>query len=618
MKIKIKALIIPGKKSGVVLASILSIFLFNFTLSHEENLINDFVEDKSSAFHASVMRLNKTAYDFRYGLVSRDTLRSVFQQTRLTYKRIEFIIEYYYPSFAEEYLNGAPLLHIEKQDGEAHVLPPEGLQVLDEMVFSDSAEAWKVEIANLCQKLFNETSVLSEGMKNLSVHDADALEAIRQELVRMFALGLTGFDTPGSVNALAESREVMITVKEALRPFLARLEPTPALAIENSLSKGIKQLETGVTFDDFDRLAFLREVINPLYADLLLLKSKFGASSTQYSGLNPQGVSIFSDDFLDPYFYTQLKKNEDSPALRSLGEKLFFDAGISGNGKMSCASCHDPRLAFTDGKVTSVSNVAGQNLLRNSPTLMNAVYADRYFYDLRAFTLEQQAEHVIFNQDEFNTAYESILSKLNASSEYRSLFRTALGVKEIKRENFSAALTSFVLSLRSFNSAFDRYARGETDTLNEEAILGFNLFMGKAACATCHFVPTFSGLVPPRFVKNESEILGVTENPMAWKKELDKDMGRHANGIHSERAWIFERSFKTTTIRNAALTAPYFHNGAYPTLEAVVNFYNLGGGSGFGLEVQNQTLPSEPLNLTVEEKAALIAFMNALTDTGLN
>ena len=128
---------------------------------------------------------------------------------------------------------------------------------------------------------------------------------------------------------------------------------------------------------------------------------------------------------------------------------------------MSCASCHDPNKGFSDGMAKSASSVSGETVQRNSPTLLNAVYADRYFYDLRAFTLEQQAEHVIFNDKEFNTAYEEILVKLKSSAAYKSQFVKAFGNKEITRADFSKALASYVLSLQSFNSPFDRYARRE-------------------------------------------------------------------------------------------------------------------------------------------------------------
>ncbi|MEL7161233.1 MAG: cytochrome c peroxidase, partial [Bacteroidota bacterium] len=300
----------------------------------------------------------------------------------------------------------------------------------------------------------------------------------------------------------------------------------------------------------------------------------------------------------------------DNAALRKLGKTLFYDKQLSASGTLSCASCHRPDLAFTDGITKSV--------LRNAPTLLNAVYADRFFYDLRAFTLEQQAEHVIFDGAEFGTAYATIVGKINAGAAYRNLVKAAFGKRVIDREGFSAALASYVLSLRSFNSPFDRYARGESEEFDPSAYRGFNLFMGKAACGTCHFAPTFSGLVPPDYVENETEILGVLTSPHRLRKELDADRGRAGGGIHHEAVWIYERSFKTPTVRNAALTAPYFHHGAYATLELVVDFYNRGGGAGLGLDVPNQTLAPDPLDLTDEEQADLVAFMRSLTDAALS
>jgi cytochrome c peroxidase len=138
--------------------------------------------------------------------------------------------------------------------------------------------------------------------------------------------------------------------------------------------------------------------------------------------------------------------------------------------------------------------------------------------------------------------------------------------------------------------------------------------MGKALCATCHFPPTFNGVVPPRYLETESEVLGVpTRFPAlpGTALSLDPDPGRH----HVHYAPIFRNAFKTPTVRNAELTAPYLHNGGMETLEDVMDFYNAGGGAGLGLDVPNQTLPSDSLGLTRREMDDVIAFMKALTDT---
>jgi cytochrome c peroxidase len=135
--------------------------------------------------------------------------------------------------------------------------------------------------------------------------------------------------------------------------------------------------------------------------------------------------------------------------------------------------------------------------------------------------------------------------------------------------------------------------------------------MGKAACGTCHFAPTFSGLVPPQFDETEAEVLGVPTQPQA-PHELDPDWGR-GGGLLKFQSEIYRHAFKTVTVRNIAHTAPYFHNGAYNTLEEVVDFYNNGGGVGLGLDVPNQTLPADSLHLSDQEQKDLIAFMQALT-----
>ena len=142
----------------------------------------------------------------------------------------------------------------------------------------------------------------------------------------------------------------------------------------------------------------------------------------------------------------------------------------------------------------------------------------------------------------------------------------------------------------------------------------FNLFTGKAMCASCHFLPTYAGYVPPAFVESESEILGVPVKPVLKGATLDPDPGRAA-GVLRDRSAIYRFSFKTPTLRNIALTAPYMHNGAYDTLEEVVDFYNAGGGRGIGIELDHQTLPFDSLHLTTGERADLVAFLRSLTDT---
>ena len=138
---------------------------------------------------------------------------------------------------------------------------------------------------------------------------------------------------------------------------------------------------------------------------------------------------------------------------------------------------------------------------------------------------------------------------------------------------------------------------------------GFNLFSGKAKCATCHFIPLFNGLVPPEFVETETEVLGVPETTDKTKPRLDPDLGKY----NTSKSVIHKHSFKTPTVRNIELTAPYMHNGVFNSLEEVLDFYNDGGGQGLKIAPENQTLPPDKLNLTKKEMQDIIAFMKSLT-----
>jgi cytochrome c peroxidase len=219
---------------------------------------------------------------------------------------------------------------------------------------------------------------------------------------------------------------------------------------------------------------------------------------------------------------------------------------------------------------------------------------------------------------EFNITFTEIAERLSKSPDYRKQFEDLYGSvtkNPLKRRSISNPIAAYVSSLISFDSEFDKYVREETSEFPKAAKRGFNLFMGKAACGTCHFVPTFSGLVPPFYMETESEVLGITLGLDTLNPQMDTDLGRRLNGKKKEAFDHFRNSMKTVTVRNAALTAPYMHNGLFKTLEEVIEFYDHGGGAGMGLDIANQTLSSDRLNLSKQEKSDLIDFMHTLTDT---
>lgn len=578
-------------------------------LETENTVINKGLAD----FKNKLEQLKSDAHQFSEDNISLTDLQQSLKNTRNSFKEIEFYVAYHYPEFTKTHLNAAPLFHIEAAGTTAYTLPPEGLQVLDELVFSDEAAGHKEEIKTITDFLYNSYAgfYLSSVKNGLSKGNNKTLP-LRIELIRIYSLGITGFDTPGSLNISEEAAHAFSGMNKYINddPYFKNYNVQKASTI---LKEAIDYLSENKDFETFDRIAFYKKYIQPLYEEFGNWDGR-SDDLKEFSGWNAGNKNFFSSDFLDPYFYTLLKKEDDNPELRTLGKEIFFDQEVSDNGKMSCATCHLPENAFTDLKAKSPSNVEGKTVLRNSPSLYNAVFAKRFFYDLRAFYLEQQAEHVIYNKDEFNTSYESIIKKLKTKPEYRKAFKKAFKNGNISKENFSKALSSYVASLYSYESDFDRFMRNEKD-ISSDAKKGFNLFMGKANCATCHFAPNFSGLVPPFFNENESEVLGITAKPISNKPYvLDADKGRLNSTVKKENSWIYENSFKTVTVRNIALTKPYFHNGAFNTLEEVMDFYNEGGGEGLGLPVKNQTLAPDKLNLTKQEIAQIIAFLNSLTD----
>jgi cytochrome c peroxidase len=313
---------------------------------------------------------------------------------------------------------------------------------------------------------------------------------------------------------------------------------------------------------------------------------------------------------LNPDAFSPFATSISTPEKTALGHLLFNDRNLSRSNTMSCATCHDAEKAFTDGKKTSVVNIHSNSIKRNSPTLLYSSFQKSFFYDMRSQDLENQIESVMKNPEEFNLSPKDIKDKISADTNLISLFKKAYpDKKEITPYEIRNAIASYVRSLMPFNSKIDHYFAGKTK-LTASEVNGFNLFAGKAKCASCHFIPVYNGTVPPWFNNSESEVIGVPKYA-AWNSAIiDPDEGRYnLNQIEQ-----FRYSFKTPTIRNSEKTAPYMHNGVYSTLDEVVKFYELGGGNGIGMKLEFQTLPFDNLKLTKKEKQDIISFLKTLTD----
>jgi cytochrome c peroxidase len=311
-----------------------------------------------------------------------------------------------------------------------------------------------------------------------------------------------------------------------------------------------------------------------------------------------------------------------------LGRKLFFDARLSADGTVSCASCHDPKRAFTDGKPLA-EGINARRGVRNSPTLLNAMFSIGQFWDGRAATLEEQAKMPLTNPDEMgNRSIEEVVARITAIPEYSNAFRQVFrGAVSI--DGFAKAVAAYERTLISGDAPIDRYLAGDVNALSEQARSGLVLFRGKARCGVCHqFNANFSAFSTfPFFTDGNYRNTGVAVNFTGFNALARRAMtaSRDATGAATlelakhERAGELGRfvvsgntldigAFRTPSLRNVELTAPYFHDGSAAKLEDVVRFYVKGGN-----ENRNRDWQLEPVSLTESEQRELVEFLKALT-----
>ncbi|TWV98087.1 cytochrome C peroxidase [Chitinophaga pinensis] len=390
------------------------------------------------------------------------------------------------------------------------------------------------------------------------------------------ALYITGYDAPLLKSGIAEARSSLQAIDTVLMPYTGFEKKD---SITYYLRQGIQMLHTHPDFDSFDRLSFLVNYALPLQRLIL---------NSQHDLFSPSTIS--KDKF----------PHSDSPGDTALGRRLFFEKALSGNNTRSCATCHQPDRYFSDGLSRNKIINSNEALPRHTPGLLYACYQYSQFWDGSAASLEDQVLKVLHSPQEMDARDDTLLQRLQGLPAYG----------HITLPQVQASLAAYLRTLTPFDAPFDRYMAGNRQAMTEEKKRGGNIFMGKGQCATCHFAPLFNGLIPPLYNRTEFEVLGTPANDDLLHPLADNDSGRLAFFPID----FYKGAFKTPTVRNTAPTAPYMHNGAFRTMEQVIEFYDKGGGNGIGLSVPNQTLSAAALHLTNEEKKALIAFMEALTD----
>ena len=318
-------------------------------------------------------------------------------------------------------------------------------------------------------------------------------------------------------------------------------------------------------------------------------KSNIGVMIAILLGLvswNVQAEPAPKESYLRPATVPAPADNQVTQERVELGKDLFFDPRLSGSDWISCATCHNPTLGWSDGLPTAIGH--GMKVLgRATPTILNTAYLRKQMWDGRFRSLEEQALGPIGAPGEMNSNPEEVVLKLKTIPGYVSLFEKAYPGEGITEDTLAKAIASFERTIVSTDAPFDRWIKGDERAISASAKRGFELFEGKANCNACH-----QGF---NFMDDGFHNIGLKDN---------QDAGRFAKlPLPSMKG-----AFKTPTLRDITLTAPYMHNGTYKSLEEVVEHYNRGGDDKANLDPN-----MKPLNLTEAEQKDIVEFLKTLT-----
>jgi cytochrome c peroxidase len=321
-----------------------------------------------------------------------------------------------------------------------------------------------------------------------------------------------------------------------------------------------------------------------------------------------------------------LEDNPQTPEKISLGQKLFFDRRLSVNGTVSCSTCHDPALAFTDRKPTSVG-VQGRVGQRNAPTVLNALYNKTQFWDGRVNTLEEQAALPIVNSVEMGQPnLDEAVAQIAEIGEYQQGFRVVFG-RPPNGADLVRAIASYERTQLSFDSPFDHFIAGDKNAIDESAKRGWELFNNQGRCNKCHAL-TDTARDVTNLIDNDFHNIGVLivqhkvvplarqaeqliktgDTPAIDQAAIQTDMSALGRFLVTKKESDIA-SFKTPNIRNVLVTGPYFHDGSQETLWDVIDHYN----KGAGLQDPYLDQDIQPLALTESDIDDLVAFMASLT-----
>ena len=550
-----------------------------------------------------------------------EQIKEQIQQTRVQLKGVDFWLRYLEP-ISYKKINGPLPVEWETEVFEKHEAPykREAAGLTLAYLYLEEPDADKKELKRLMQE-----SILA-----MDVYAADSITkhldsyhhfylCNRLYLLNIAAIYTTGFECPDPEQVIPE----LLRMLKDVQPLYASYNKSfPATALTNEyLGLYTKTIDfvfkQPTDLNTFDHFTFIQQYINPLFTlnQKMIHAYKVSSKNMVDYSLNKNSSTIFDKGLYYAQntkgIFSRVTDSTDLKELNDLGKLLFYDPILSGNNLRSCASCHLPTEYFTDTlNRTALQFNRVERLPRNTPSLINVQQNHLLMMDGAHITMQNQAKSVMFNATEMGSNEIETLKKVLSCKEYNTRFTKLLKhtpqEKEITIDHIVSALTIYYSKFSNGYSSFDA-SMIEKKPIDPVVQEGFNLFMSKAQCATCHFVPQFNGVKPP-YVNSEFEVIGVPTDKLFTA--VSSDNGR--TGIYKSDE--MNRAFRTGSIRNAPYTKPYMHNGVFDSLTEVIEFYNNGGGAGRGLDIPNQTLSSDSLHLTTEEIKKIEVFIESLNE----
>lgn len=514
-----------------------------------------------------------------------------FEQLRRDFHEFSWILPHYFSIEIYEKLNNSKYWVMNQPIYQAKYPEAGVFQYLEKSLYQPSISS--IDCLEKITLLEQQIRTLEKRFNTAPLQQSDIHFLAYICIQEQYLLWLTGYERIDNKQVIPEIQQSII----ALNVYIQDVQ-------YQQLSKRLNNYLAGKSFENINRFEVYQQYYRPLLQRLHQLQQRDNAPIPSYLvAQNTEQNDIFSENFLQVAYFS--KQSFDS-SVSNLGKMLFFDPILSANNKRACASCHKPQKAFSDGRQASIGFSISEKLTRNSPSLLNAIFSQYYSHDLAKNTLEDQLLFVVHNAKEFNTDLVSAVRKLEHIPQYQQLFMDGFPHKPaIDSTNILKALVVYLGTLHNFDSPFDQLMTNTLPNNTEPFIKGYNLFMGKAGCGSCHFAPVFSGLKPPFFQHSEYQSLSVPQH-LSVGSPIDIDLGVGGNARKQFSTPKYRFFFKTPSLRNLKLTAPYMHNGIFIELPETINFHT----PQSNYATHSSTIARTAL--TTAEKADLLVFIQSL------